>query len=276
MKLTPNQKANFNKRIVFSDFDGTITTEETFVGMLENILPEQAEKKINKIRYCGKNINEVIPKLLSQIPLRRYSDIIDYSRGKLIRVGLTQFLNFLQVKKVPFVVVSGGLKDMAKTILGKYRLLDRVCEIHALELKVGTEWLEYEEPAPGKNDENKNDDSDSFGELVPKIRIIEKYIDKYNVEEIVFIGDGLTDFHVIKKLVEKSKSTRSSVYKQFSVTVFARGELADILKKRRRKLNSQFGRPSLTSTMNWQENGHKDGSARKTMGWRFCKYCVAS
>jgi 2-hydroxy-3-keto-5-methylthiopentenyl-1-phosphate phosphatase len=199
--------------------------------MLKTMLPEQAEREINKIGNCGGKINKVIPQLLSQIPLRRYSDLIDYSRGKLIRVGLTQFLNFLQVKKVPFVVVSGGLKDMAKTILGKYRLLDRVCEIHALELKVGTERFEYEEPVPGKNDENNNDDSDSFGELVPKIRVIEKYIDKYSVEEIVFIGDGLTDLHVIQKLDEKKKSGQSSVDKLSSLTVFARGELAEILKE---------------------------------------------
>ena len=46
------------------------------------VLPEQAEKEINKIGLCGKKINEVIPQLLSQISLRRYSDIIDYSQKK--------------------------------------------------------------------------------------------------------------------------------------------------------------------------------------------------
>jgi 2-hydroxy-3-keto-5-methylthiopentenyl-1-phosphate phosphatase len=55
--------------------------------------------------------------MLESIPSDRYQKIIDRTASQPLRLGLKEFLEFLNSLNIPFVVISGGLTDMVKAVL---------------------------------------------------------------------------------------------------------------------------------------------------------------
>ena len=64
-------------RIIFCDFDGTITAEETFVGMLRQFATQSYDDIKNRILNRQINLCDGVRRLVESIPSERYS--IDWS-----------------------------------------------------------------------------------------------------------------------------------------------------------------------------------------------------
>lgn len=188
------------KRIVFCDFDGTITAEETFVAVLRHFAPELSAQLIPEMYARRLTLREGVRQILESIPSSRYPDILEFTRPQPIRPGFPELLDFLQNWGVPMVVVSGGLRGMVEIVLGS--LVDRVYAIHAVDVDTSGSCLRV------------ISDYEDGTELVAKVKVMEEY----PVEEKIAIGDSLTDLNMALEVP----------------VVFARDRLAQYLDERQK------------------------------------------
>ncbi|MBV6621347.1 MAG: HAD-IB family phosphatase [Rivularia sp. (in: Bacteria)] len=166
------------KRIVFCDFDGTITAEETFVAVLKHFAPEVSEKLIPQMYAKKITLRQGVKQILESIPSFRYPEMMDYVRYKPLRPGFEEFLSFLRLHDVPIVIVSGGLRNIIEVVLGD--LLSQVEAIYAVDVDTNREYLRV------------NSKFEQGDELVAKVQVIEKY----PADERIAIGDSLTDLNM--------------------------------------------------------------------------------
>lgn len=172
-------------KVIFCDFDGTITAEETFVGMLKEFTPQLSEQLMPQMYARQLTLRQGVRQLLESIPSARYPEILEYAKTKLIRPGLEELLNFLDAQQVPFVVVSGGLRGMVETVLtqastGTPSLLERVAAIYAVDVDTTGEYL------------HPVSEFEADTELVSKVQIMAQHPGS----EQIAIGDSVTDLNM--------------------------------------------------------------------------------
>ena len=155
------------KRIVFCDFDGTITVEETFVAMLKRFTPA---KRVT--------LRQGVRKMLESIPSSCYPEIVEFTRSQPIRAGFLDFLDFLDAEEIPLVVISGGLQGMVESVLEPFA--DRISAIHAIDVDTASSYLRV------------NSRYESGTEMVAKAKIMTSY----GADETIAIGDSITDWNI--------------------------------------------------------------------------------
>ncbi|NEP55698.1 MAG: HAD-IB family phosphatase [Symploca sp. SIO2G7] len=173
------------KRVVFCDFDGTITTIETFAGMIKEFAPQLSAQLVPQMYARKLTLREGVRQMLESIPSALYPEIIQYAQFKPVRPGLTELLDFLDIHHVPFVLVSGGLRDMVETVLSRAgtegeSLLERVAAIYAVEIDTTGELLQVNSAFEGDT------------ELVAKVQVMAQH----PADEQIAIGDSLTDLNM--------------------------------------------------------------------------------
>ncbi|MBE9206615.1 HAD-IB family phosphatase [Nostoc sp. LEGE 06077] len=166
------------KRIVFCDFDGTITIEETFVAVLKKFAPEVAAEFLPAMYAQRITLREGVKKILESIPSSQYGEILEFTRSQFIRPGFIELLDFLDFHSVPLVVVSGGLRGMVEVVLGE--IVPRVAAIHAVDLDISGDYFKV------------NSNYEDGTELVAKVQVMAKY----PADETIAIGDSLTDLNM--------------------------------------------------------------------------------
>jgi 2-hydroxy-3-keto-5-methylthiopentenyl-1-phosphate phosphatase len=166
------------KRIVFCDFDGTITVAETFVAMITQFAPEVSALVLPEIYAKRVTLRQGVRQMLESIPSASYSEIIEFARSQPIRAGFVEFLDFLKTEHIPIVIVSGGLQGMVASVLAPY--LDRIEAIHAIDLDTSGDYLQVKSRYEGGT------------EMVAKAEIMAQY----GAEESIAIGDSITDWNM--------------------------------------------------------------------------------
>jgi 2-hydroxy-3-keto-5-methylthiopentenyl-1-phosphate phosphatase len=166
--------------IVFCDFDGTITAIETFAGMLKEFAPELSSQLMPQMYSRQLTLRAGVRQLLESIPSRRYPEILEYAASKPVRDGLEELLNFLNLRGVPFIVISGGLRDMVETVLDRQQLMEKVASIYAVDIDRRGDRLSV------------HSDFEGDSELVAKVKVMEQYF----ATEKVAIGDSVTDINM--------------------------------------------------------------------------------
>jgi 2-hydroxy-3-keto-5-methylthiopentenyl-1-phosphate phosphatase len=171
------------RRVVFCDFDGTITAIETFAGMLKEFAPDLSAKLMPQMYDRTLTLREGVRQLLESISSSRYQDILDYAADKPIRPGLEALLDFLDRKNVPFIVISGGVRGMVTEVLTRCGLIERVAAISALDIDTRGDFLSVHSEAEGET------------ELVAKVQVMARY----PAQETIAIGDSVTDINMALK-----------------------------------------------------------------------------
>ncbi|OUL37113.1 2-hydroxy-3-keto-5-methylthiopentenyl-1-phosphate phosphatase [Nostoc sp. T09] len=166
------------RRIVFCDFDGTITEEETFVAVLKNFAPELSAKLLPEMYARRLTLRQGVRQILASIPSSRYSEILEFTQIQPIRPGFVELLDFLEFQGVPLVVISGGLRGMVETVLDS--LVQRVHAIHAVDVDTSSTHLKVISPYEGGT------------ELIAKVQIMSKY----PAYQKIAIGDSITDLNM--------------------------------------------------------------------------------
>ena len=168
------------QRVVFCDFDGTITQEDTFVSILERFSPEAAQRLLPKVFSRELTLIEGIQQTIGSIPSIYYPQIIEHIAHRPVRSGLSELLDFLNNHDIPFVVISGGLIDIVRAVLAKQQLLDRVSAIYAGEVDATGEYLRV------------------YSEVESDTELVAKAIamSKYPGSEKIAIGDSVTDINM--------------------------------------------------------------------------------
>jgi 2-hydroxy-3-keto-5-methylthiopentenyl-1-phosphate phosphatase len=187
-------------RIVFCDFDGTIAINDTFVGAAELYAPGLWADLKQELYSFRMTLRQAIDQLLAGMPADCYPHLADYARNQPIRAGFVEFLDFLDDRQVPIVVVSGGVQSMVEATLAPY--LDRLAGIHAVNVEPQGPGLRGQSPFQ------------SDTEMLAKYRVIEQYAP----DEAILIGDSITDLEAALQVP----------------LVFARSHLVDYLTDRQK------------------------------------------
>lgn len=166
------------KRIIFCDFDGTITVEETFVAVLKKFAPELSAKLIPEMYAQRLTLREGVREILQSIPSSSYAEILEFTRLQPTRPGFLELLDFLDFQGVPLVVVSGGLRGMVEIVLGGTQ--QRVRAIHAVDVDTSGTLLKVHSDYEGET------------ELVAKVQVMAEY----PADEKIAIGDSITDLNM--------------------------------------------------------------------------------
>ncbi len=164
-----------HKRVVFCDFDGTITKQETFVAMLNRFAPEKMKEFGKKLLQKKVTLREGVRGVVESIPSYHYRDMIEFINDKEIREGFEELLVFLKDTDTPFIIISGGLKDSVELRLESY--MDFIAGIYAPSIDTSGEFLKMVSAF-------EEDD-----ELVAKVRVM----DLFSYDQSISIGDGATD-----------------------------------------------------------------------------------
>ena len=163
------------KQIVFCDFDGTITQQETFVSMLHHFAPEKMQEFGKLFSQKKTTLRLGVRGVVESIPSRFYGEMVAFIKEKPIRPGFKTFLKFLADREIPFYIISGGLKDSVQTRLAPF--MDNISGIYAPMVDDSGEFLkmvsEYE----------------AGDELMAKVKVMETF----SFDQSIAIGDGATD-----------------------------------------------------------------------------------
>lgn len=166
------------KRIVFCDFDGTITAEETFVAVLKKFAPEISAQLIPQMYARQLTLRQGVRQILESIPSALYPKMIELTKLQPIRPGFIELLDWLESEQVPIVVISGGLRGMVEVVLAN--LLPRIHAIHAVDVDTNGSHLRVESEYEGDT------------ELVSKVDVMAQY----PADEKIAIGDSITDLNM--------------------------------------------------------------------------------
>ena len=162
------------------EFNGTITTEDTFVSVLEKFAPEVSVRLLPIIFDRQMTLKEGIKQTLGSISSIHYPKIIEHIAHRPTRPGLIEFADFLNDLNIPLVVISGGLTDIVKAVLEQQQLTGKITAIHAAEVDTSGELLHIYSAIEGDT------------ELVAKV----KAMAQYPAEEKIAIGDSVTDINM--------------------------------------------------------------------------------
>ncbi|MBE8966531.1 HAD-IB family phosphatase [Nostocales cyanobacterium LEGE 12452] len=183
------------KRIVFCDFDGTITVDETFVAVLRKFAPVLSAKLLPEMYAKRLTLREGVKEILQSIPSASYPEILEFTKPQLIRPGFIELLDFLEFQGVSLIVISGGLRGMVEVVLDE--ILHRIERIYAVDVDISSTYLKV------------NSEYEGNTELIAKVQVM----DRYSADEKIAIGDSITDLNM---------GLQASV-------VFARSPLAEYL-----------------------------------------------
>jgi 2-hydroxy-3-keto-5-methylthiopentenyl-1-phosphate phosphatase len=169
-----------SSRVVFCDFDGTITTKDTFVSMLEKFAPEAAAQLFPAIFRREITLKAAMDKTLGSIPAQDYPALIEFVAQQPIRPGVKEFIEFLNDATIPFVVISGGLTGIVKAVLERQQLLSGVAAIYAGEVETTGAFLQ------------------PYSLISSDTEFVAKAIAmaQYSAEEKIAIGDSVTDINM--------------------------------------------------------------------------------
>ena len=110
--------------VIFSDFDGTITKEETYIGALSRMCdPDVMRLWLDRLHSGEYPMKTCWKSMFASIPSDRIGRIEGYTRGAQVRAGFSELLTFASERDIPFIVVSGGISLMQKEILKPYEHL---------------------------------------------------------------------------------------------------------------------------------------------------------
>jgi 2-hydroxy-3-keto-5-methylthiopentenyl-1-phosphate phosphatase len=173
----PNPARPPQDRIVFCDFDGTITVRETFVAILKQYAP-QAKEIIPQIYDLKLTLREGVRQMLESIPTTAYPEILEFAKTQSLQAGLEEFLVFLQQQQVPCIIISGGLKGMVEIALGDLKFY--ITAIYAVEVETTGDRFQVFSPAEGEMD------------FVDKVALMQRH----PYQKSIVIGDSVTDLNI--------------------------------------------------------------------------------
>lgn len=168
------------RQIVFCDFDGTITVNETFRKVLQRFVPEIAATVVPQIDAGSITLRDGVSQLIAGLRCDQRQAIIDYVRPEPIRAGFGEFVDLLAGRGIPLVVVSSGLRFYIEQLLAPWR--SGIHAIHALDVSCDGTHLQLRL------------DHDHPREAMPKEWVLRSYAAEYRIA----IGDAVSDFEMVK------------------------------------------------------------------------------
>lgn len=176
------------KRIVFCDFDGTITVNDNIIAIIKHFNPESWEEIVKRTIATELSIKEGVGALFRLLPASLRDEVVSYGiSNAVIRDGFPEFLAYCKEQNIEFYVTSGGIDFFVYPVLEKFDIpRDR---IFCNSSDFSGETIEILWPNPC--DEHCTNDCGMC-----KTTIMRRFPD--NEYERIIIGDSVTDFEGAK------------------------------------------------------------------------------
>ena len=200
--------------IFFSDFDGTIAEQDVIDAIMAEFAPPEY-KKIQENLLSGKiDIDIGIRQMFQLIPSDKKEEIVHWVKENIkLREGFSEFLEFLNRKNIPFVVLSGGVDLYIYPLLENH--LSRISQIYCNKISFKKEKMDvrFIYRCGEKCQRNCG---------ICKPYIMKNYYGNYSLK--LYAGDGITDLDAC----------------QYSDIIFSTGQLKSMLKENRIKDKKVF------------------------------------
>ncbi len=186
-----------NQWIAFFDFDGTITSEETFYGSMLRLNPKSLEELRQSFLNGKVNLRDGLIRIFAETPSEKFPLAQDYIKEVHLRNGFPELLLYLKSQNIPVVVISGGIMQLIDMMLEPFR--DLITDVYSVFLDLSEKHMRLV---------SEYDDGE---ELMAKTTVMNRYA----YQNAICIGDGITDIKMAKE----------------STLVFARDDLKAICDK---------------------------------------------
>ena len=109
------------QRVIFCDFDGTITKNDNIIAIIRHFNPAGWETIVDDIIRQRISIQAGVGKLFSLLPSSRQQEVVDYAiTNAEIRDGFEDLLAYCKAEQIPFYVTSGGIDFFVYPILSRF------------------------------------------------------------------------------------------------------------------------------------------------------------
>ncbi|MUT65432.1 2-hydroxy-3-keto-5-methylthiopentenyl-1-phosphate phosphatase [Paenibacillus sp. NEAU-GSW1] len=176
------------KRIIFCDFDGTITVNDNIVAIIRHFNPPGWEQIVEKIVALEISIRDGVGQLFRLLPSSMQKEVVEYGISNArIRDGFAELLSYCKGNDIEFFVTSGGIDFFVYPILERFGISPD--HIYCNGSDFSGDQIEITWPNPC--DEHCQNDCGMC-----KTTIMRRY-PKSDFERIL-IGDSVTDFEGAK------------------------------------------------------------------------------
>lgn len=186
MRMPPDGLASLTtpahtKPVVFCDFDGTITRQDTLFHVFQTLIPHVAATVCPAIGRGEISLRHGLEQLISHLPTSAVGRISALISEQPLRPGFASFLEYLSARDIAFVVVSSGLRFAIEKRLASYRPL--IHGIHALDVDLSGPFMRALIP---------HDDPE---EAVRKADVLARY----PASTRIVIGDSISDYRMARQ-----------------------------------------------------------------------------
>lgn len=109
------------KRVIFCDFDGTITENDNIVAIIRHFNPPGWESIVNDIVSQRKTIRQGVGELFRLLPASMKQEVIAYAISNArIRSGFAELLEYCAASDIEFYVTSGGIDFFVYPLLSAF------------------------------------------------------------------------------------------------------------------------------------------------------------
>lgn len=200
--------------VVFSDFDGTITVNETLRKVFLHFLPSLAPQVLAKLDQKKITLRAALIELVSAVPSTQCEAIVAFVRDEPLRPGFDEFVRFLANHHIPLVVVSSGLRFYIEKMLAPWHA--SISAIHALDVDTAGEFMRLR-----LTDDHPTD-------AMPKERILAQY----PAATQIAIGDAGSDVLMAKAAsIVFARSSLLRVMNDFGKPCFRYEDFYDVKKE---------------------------------------------
>ncbi len=184
--------------LLFIDFDGTITTEETLTEAMRQNMSRKDFARAKEELFDGQHtLAEVLHWSLESLPSACLDKMLAYVEQVPLRPGFQTLLDTTEELGIPVVIISGGLRPYIRKKLEPFK--DQILAIYDVATDARGEKLRI------------HSDYEEGGELMAKVRVMETF----SFQRGLCIGDGMTDIKMARACQ----------------VVFARDDLVTYMKK---------------------------------------------
>jgi 2-hydroxy-3-keto-5-methylthiopentenyl-1-phosphate phosphatase len=161
---------------VFCDFDGTITTEDTFDAVAATVAPHVWVPLKKQLFNFEINLRQGMERLAAALVPADLELMVNHMAEFQPRPGFAPFLDALEAAGLPFVLVSAGLIPLVEKVMAPYQ--------HRMHKMVAAQVI-----PDSNNGLIFHSEFFSDSELVAKAQVLNRYGKGINV----VIGDSITD-----------------------------------------------------------------------------------
>jgi 2,3-diketo-5-methylthio-1-phosphopentane phosphatase len=172
------------KKAVLCDFDGTLVQNDTAVYILNNFAKGKWKKFDEQLELGEITLEECLSKQFSNIRVPLSEVLVKLEDVTKFRAKLGSLINFCEENKHEFIITSAGLDFVIHHFINLLGL-QRNVKVYSAKTQVNEDGITFTFPKilhPSTN--NFKED------------LVESYKDKNYF--VIYIGDGVGDFHAIK------------------------------------------------------------------------------